>query len=182
MNECDWLRIIASLLKGGSGSSEQVQGTAATNSAAVGNPVQTGGVAVDPAATNSFTVGAIVPFQFDKGTGGLLVYERLLTSGDQITVLPKQLSTQSTFTSVTAPGTVFTIAAGQKGIIQNLAAAALYVKLGASASSSSFSFILPACTVALDGTSPPFTIDDFIGAVSIKAATGTESAIAYTLS
>lgn len=167
---------------GTGGSAEQVQGTAAANAAAAGNPVQSGGVSVNPASPSSFTVGAAVPFQFDEGTGGLLTYVRTLTTGDSVTAYAKQYTTQSTFTPVTGAGTVFTLAAGQKGVIQNLAAAALYVKYGATASSTSFSFILPACTLASDGTSPPFVIEDFVGVVSIKAAASTESAIAYILS
>lgn len=166
---------------GGGGGTQQVQGTAASGAAASGNPVQVGSVVVDPASQPTYSVGQAAPLNADEN-GNLMVNDRLKTTADQITTVPKQYSTQSTFTPVTAPGTVFTIAAGQKGVIQNLAAAALYVKLGATASSSSFSVILPACTLALDGTSPPFVIDDFIGVVSIKAASSTESAIAYLLS
>lgn len=95
---------------------------------------------------------------------------------------PSQKSVSSNSTIATAPGTVFTLFPGQIGQIQNLAAAALYVKYGASASSSSFTFILPACGTALDGTSPPVYIDCWLGAVSVKAAGGTESFLATVLS
>lgn len=167
---------------GGSGAAAQeVQGTTPAGATAIGNPVQVGSVVVDPASQPTYSMGQAAPLNADEN-GNLMVNDRLKTTADQITILPKQYSTQSTFTPVTAPGTVFTIAAGQKGVIQNLAAAALYVKLGATASSSSFSFILPGCTIALDGTSPRVDIDDFVGAVSIKAATGTENALAYLLS
>lgn len=77
---------------------------------------------------------------------------------------------------------MFTLSSGQVGSIQNLAAAALYVKLGASASSSSFTYVLPACTTQDDGTSPPVYIDFWSGAVSVAAASGTARYLATKLS
>lgn len=88
----------------------------------------------------------------------------------------------SNFTIGTTNATVFTLLPGQIGMLQNLAAAALYVKLGTGATSSSFSFIVPACGTALDGTSPPFFIDFWSGPVSVVAASGIASYLASVLS
>lgn len=68
--------------------------------------------------------------------------------------------------------TVFNpIAIGNKGVIQNLSAGPLFVKLGAGGTTSSYNFILPGCTVQDDGTSPPVVIDDYIGVVTAASAT-----------
>lgn len=99
-----------------------------------------------------------------------------------IATQPSQKSASSNDAIATEPGTIFTLTPGDIGQIQNLAAVALYVKYGTSCSSSSFTFVLPACAVALDGTSPPVYIDCWIGPVSVVAASGTESFIATVLS
>ena len=57
----------------------------------------------------------------------------------------------SNFAVATSHDTVFTLARGERGFIQNLDDAALAVKLGASATTSSFSMILQAGTAADDG-------------------------------
>lgn len=93
-----------------------------------------------------------------------------------------QKSQTSNVTIGTTDVTVFTLNPGQIGMLQNLAAAALYVKLGTGATSSSFSFIVPACGTAMDGTSPPFFIDFWSGPVSVVAASGTASYLASVLS
>lgn len=94
--------------------------------------------------------------------------------------LRKQTAAAPTnFTIGTAGGTVFTLAEGERGFIQNLDDAALAVKLGASASTSSFSMILQAGTAASDGKGGFVIIDDFIGAVSVAAMSGTASYIAW---
>ena len=95
---------------------------------------------------------------------------------------PSQLATVSTGTPVTADGTVFTLAAGQKGFIQNLDDAAVYVKLGASASSTDFNFVLKAGTAANDGTGGSLWIENYTGVVSIAAATGSPRVSAWKLS
>ena len=59
----------------------------------------------------------------------------------------------------TANGTIATLTPGQRLLLVNCDDAALYVKYGASASSSSFTFIIPACTAQNDGTVPPFIIE-----------------------
>lgn len=82
----------------------------------------------------------------------------------------------------TADATVATLLPGQALLIQNLDDAALYVKLGAACTTSSFNFILKACTVANDGVSEPFLIENWVGIVSVAAATGTARYIATVLS
>jgi hypothetical protein len=80
--------------------------------------------------------------------------------------LPTQYST-ATPTIAVADGTVGTLAAGQKMTLQNCGTAAVYVKRGTGASSSSFNWVLSACTAADDGLGGSVEIDDWIGAVSI---------------
>lgn len=85
----------------------------------------------------------------------------------------------SSFAAQTADQTVFTLAAGERGFIQNLDTDALAVKLGASATSSSYSMILKACTGAADGSGGSITIENWVGAVSVAAMTGAASYIAW---
>jgi len=85
----------------------------------------------------------------------------------------------STFTIATADGTVFTLARGEVGFIQNLDDAALAVKLGASASTTSLNMILQAGTAADDGKGGFTYITDYVGAVSVAAMSGTARYIAW---
>lgn len=85
----------------------------------------------------------------------------------------------STFTIGTADATVFTLAAGEIGFIQNLDDAALAVKKGASASTTSLSFILAAGTAADDGKGGAVRIDDWVGVVSVAAMAGSPRFIAW---
>jgi len=75
--------------------------------------------------------------------------------------------------------TVFTLAKGEVGFIQNLDDAALAVKLGASAATNSFSMILQAGTAASDGKGGFTYITDYTGVVSVCAMSGTASYIAW---
>lgn len=65
------------------------------------------------------------------------------------------------------------------GYIQNLDDAALAVKLGASASTTSFHHILQAGTAADDGKGGFIYITDYIGAVSVAAMSGSPRYIAW---
>lgn len=85
----------------------------------------------------------------------------------------------SNFAVATAHATVFTLARGERGFIQNLDDAALAVKLGASATTSSFSMILQAGTAADDGTGGYVAIENYIGPVSVIAMSGTARYIAW---
>jgi hypothetical protein len=98
-----------------------------------------------------------------------------------VTSQPRQFSTASTGTPVVANGTAFTIAANQIGFIQNEDDAALYVKLGASASATDFNYILRASDATDDGKGGSILIDNWIGVVSIFAATGVPRASAFLL-
>lgn len=169
---------------GGGGGGGEVEGGDVNNAASTDKPVYVGGLAVTGSSyAPGFTGNDRSALAIDKDSGGLLTHNRKLTRvDDAVAADPKQYSTASTATPITADGTVFTLAAGEKGVIQNLDDAAVYVKLGASASSSSFSFVLPAGTAANDGTSPPFQIEDWVGVVSIAAATGSPRVSAYKLS
>lgn len=164
-------------------SSTTVQGTAADNAAAVGNPVFIGGRAVTGSTyAPAYTDNDVAQLAIDKTSGGLLCHTRLLTrAGDAIAADPKQnTGVPSNFTVATADGTVFTLAAGEKGFIQNLDSAdPLAVKLGASASTSSFNFILQPGAAADDGKGGSVTIDDWVGVVSVATITGTARYIAW---
>jgi hypothetical protein len=85
----------------------------------------------------------------------------------------------STFTVATTHATVFTLAKGEVGFIQNLDDAALAVKLGASAATDSFSMILQAGTAADDGKGGFTYITDYVGPVSVIAMSGTARYIAW---
>lgn len=60
-----------------------------------------------------------------------------------------------------------------KMILHNLATQAVYVKLGAGASTTDFSFILQPCTVSRDGKGGTFIDDCYAGIVTAVAASGT---------
>ena len=78
---------------------------------------------------------------------------------------------------VTSDGTAGTIASGGMAFIQNLDDAAVYVKLGAGASSSVFSFVLSAGSAANDGLGGSKDITNYAGIVTIAAATGSPRVI-----
>ena len=80
----------------------------------------------------------------------------------------------------TSDATVFTLAAGQIGFIQNLDDAALAVKLGTGASPTSLSCILQAGTAQDDGKGGITKITDHIGPVSVAAMSGSPRYIAWT--
>lgn len=82
-------------------------------------------------------------------------------------------------TIATTNATVFTLAAGEIGFIQNLDDAALAVKYGESASATSLSFILQAGSAADDGKGGFVRIDDYIGPVSVAAMTGSPRFVAW---
>lgn len=75
--------------------------------------------------------------------------------------------TTATASIVTSDGSAGTIAAGGKMTLQNCGTAAVYVKRGTGASSSSFNWILSACTAQDDGLGGSCEISDFEGIVSI---------------
>ena len=74
---------------------------------------------------------------------------------------------------VTADGTAIAANPLRKAfIIQNLDDAAVYVRMGGTASTSVFDFVLPACLASNDGTSPAVMIYGVTSIVTILAATG----------
>jgi len=83
------------------------------------------------------------------------------------------------FTVGTTDSTVFTLAQGEVGFIQNLDDAALAVKLGESASTTSLSMILQAGTAADDGKGGFTYITDYIGPVSVAAMSGSPRFMAW---
>ena len=89
--------------------------------------------------------------------------------------------TPSSFDIQTADGTVFTLEPGEIGFIQNLDDAGLAVKLGASASPTSLNFVLNGGSAAADGNGGSILIDNWVGAVSVAAMTGTASYLAWKL-
>lgn len=107
-------------------------------------------------------------------------------NGDAPLQIEDSSESQSTTSSNATPGTsnatVFTLAAGERGWIQNLDDAALAVKYGASAAADSFTLILKAGAAADDGLGGSILIDDWIGDVSVFALAGTARYIATKLS
>lgn len=92
----------------------------------------------------------------------------------------KTTSVPSSATIASADGTVFTLAEGERGFIQNLSAdAPLAVKYGTAASTISLHLILAACTAASDGKGGFIMIDDYTGVVSVAKMTGTASYVAW---
>lgn len=75
--------------------------------------------------------------------------------------------TTATASIATSDGTVGTITTGGKMTLQNCGTAAVYVKRGTGASSSSFNWILSACTAQDDGLGGSCEIADYVGAISI---------------
>jgi hypothetical protein len=108
----------------------------------------------------------------------------LITAGSAlVSVSQRQLAgVPSSFSLASADATVFTLAAGEIGFIQNHSAdAPLAVKYGAAASSSSLNYILPACESASDGTGGAVRIDNWVGAVSVAKMAGTASYSAWKI-
>lgn len=85
----------------------------------------------------------------------------------------------SSFAFRTANETVFTLAAGEVGFIQNCDDVALAVKKGAAASPTSLSMILKGCSVADDGSGGYTIIKDWVGVVSVAAMAGTARYLAW---
>jgi hypothetical protein len=79
----------------------------------------------------------------------------------------------------TADATVFTLAAGEVGFIQNLDDAALHVKLGTGCTPSDFHYVLKAGSAAADGLGGFLDVNDYAGPVSVAAAAGTASYMAW---
>ena len=88
-------------------------------------------------------------------------------------------TTPDTAAIATTNATVFTLAPGEVGFIQNLDDAALAVKLGAGATTTSLSMILQAGTAADDGKGGFTYITDYTGVVSVAAMTGSPRFIAW---
>lgn len=105
---------------------------------------------------------------------------KLTRTDDAVSADPKQYSNApSNATIATTDATVFTLAAGEKGFIQNLNTTALAVRRAAGATSSAFHRILKAGTATDDGLGGEIMIEDHIGAVSVAAMSGSPRYIAW---
>lgn len=124
-------------------------------------------------STNTMDVGSLIYGTADgSGSGELGMKMVLIGSSGSVTANAPTL-TAGTPSIATANGTVIAANPARKAfIIQNLDDAAVYVRLAAGASSTEFDFVLPACVVANDGSSPAVMIYGYKGDVSIAAATG----------
>lgn len=94
----------------------------------------------------------------------------------------KTITTTPVLAGSAAASTAFTLAAGQIGILQNQAIAALYVRYGGTASATEYHYVIPACVAIKDGTSPALVIDSWIGPVSVFPASGTSNYAANVIS
>ena len=130
-----------------------------------------------PGTTNAVAIGSALP----AGTAliGKVGIDQTTPGSTNGTQQKQYSGVPSTFTVGTSDATVFTLAAGEIGFIQNLDDAALAVKKGASASTTSFSLILNAGTAADDGKGGAILIDDWIGVVSVAAMAGSPRYIAW---
>lgn len=98
------------------------------------------------------------------------------TQQKQYTGTPSNFALQST------DQTVFTLAPGEIGFIQNCSTdAPLAVRYGAAASNTAFNFILATCTAASDGKGGLIIVDNWIGVVSVAKMAGTASYIAWKM-
>lgn len=146
-------------------------GSDATKAIAVQGVTAGKAVAVSGPLTDTQLRASAVPTTVSAGTAHI---------GEVASQTKQYTGTPSSYSIQTADQTVFTLAAGEVGFLQNLSAdAPLAVKLGATASTTSLNFILPKTTSASDGTSAPVRIDYWIGAVSVAKMTGTASYLAW---
>jgi hypothetical protein len=155
---------------GGSGTgANEVQGTAADGTTAVGNPVQVGGVAVDPASMpSSYVVGDEVALPCDVNTGAQLISTRLLTAADVVTNVPAASSTAST--TAYAASLVVKASAGRLFSVNgyNSKASTQFIQVHDAASLPSNSAV-PLAILTVPATSN-FSID--FGALGIPLSTG----------
>jgi hypothetical protein len=92
--------------------------------------------------------------------------------GPDVTAMPTR-EAAATSALVTSDGTALALNDKRTWFnIQNLDDAAVYVKLGAAASASDFSFVLKAGTAANDGLGGSWFDDSYTGIFTIAAAAG----------
>lgn len=115
---------------------------------------------ISPESARVVLLGGVDPTTGGVVTGGSS------SASVPVSVSERQYSTAAESIAV-ADGVVGSIAAGGKMTLQNCGAAAVYVKRGAGASSSSFNWVLSACTAPDDGLGGSCEIADWIGQVSI---------------
>ncbi len=108
--------------------------------------------------------------------------EKMRVADHAVVSIDPAFATPSTATPVTTDGDVFTLNPGEPGFIQNLKDTAVYGKFGTGASSTSFHFVLKACTADNDGTGGSIQITNYTGVVSIAAASGSPRVAAWKLS
>lgn len=82
---------------------------------------------------------------------------------------PSSASAGNPITSGTT-ATSAAVSAGSERLIQNHSTSPVNVSLGGTASATVLNFVLPACAVARDGTSPVF-LTKFTGAITFYSAT-----------
>lgn len=79
----------------------------------------------------------------------------------------------------TADATVFTLAKGEVGFVQNLNTEALALKQGADATTADFSMILQAGAAQDDGKGGFIYLTDYVGPVSLASMSGEARYIAW---
>lgn len=124
--------------------------------------------------------GVIVAYPATQPANAAVGIDQSTPGATNATQQKQYTGVPSTFTPATADATVFTLAAGEVGFIQNLSSdAPLAVKKGATASTSSFNFVLAPGTATDDGKGGAVSINDWVGAVSVAKVSGTARYIAY---
>jgi hypothetical protein len=135
-------------------------------------------------ATAGATSGAKV---ITDANGTLQQYLRgliylLITAGQAKVTANAPKAATATSAIVTADGDALASNANRKAwSIQNLDDAAVYVKFGASASSSDFNVVLKAGAAANDGSGGFFSDSSYTGVVSIAAASGSPRVVVSEL-
>ena len=109
-------------------------------------------------------------YPYDRGNGPTSAATlRIVPSADAVvSVKPVQtLSAPSSATVRTSGGSVETLAAGERFMIQNLGVNPIYVRRAAGATTSAFHYVLAGGGANDDGTGGSLEIDDHVGVVSV---------------
>lgn len=159
------------VLSGPTGASAlQLQGNIAHDAVDSGNPLKIGGKAYAPDAGPSSVASGDRADVFLDLSGRVLVYlaTKLDAVNDAVTATPVKSSTANTPAIVTATGNALTANASRKSWrIQNLGTNALFVRMGASASTTVFHIVLKGGVGADDGNGGIIEDDSWTGIISV---------------
>ena len=148
------------------------------NTYAIVQALQSGGTGGGGTTMTEYTEGDVVPsiigtaFLWEDGANTLRSVSAAKPLPVNVVGSTDFAGVPSNFAVQTSDQTVFTLAAGERGFIQNLHTTALAVKFGASGTTINYSMILSGGTAQDDGKGEKLVIYDEIGTVSVAAMTG----------